>query len=89
MNAFNLTPTEEAVLKMVREGMSHREIQIALGWSGNANHTVGHITALASEKDRIRILRSQDRARPNAANTLGKARGEKRMISDVRRGKWK
>lgn len=84
--AFTLTDREKELLEAARWGFSYPEIAQLFGLSTNG---FGGAIAIAAEKERLILLAQQDKTRPSRTTLLSTARGTRRMIGDVSKGRWK
>lgn len=85
--AFVLTPWEEQLLEAVRCGFTTKEIKYLLDMSPRSNAYVA--ISVAIDKERLILLAQQDKRRPGIMTRLDVARGQKRSIVDVHKGRWK
>lgn len=73
--AFELTPTEQRILSLMRSGNNYKKIASMLGIS---HHGASNMAKLASEKQYAAIA-SASQGRKSGLTSLSKARGSVRM----------
>lgn len=70
---LKMTPTEKKILKLARSGLTHRQIEQALGWNPTKKRKgISRLAATAAEKERLLAL---DDRRGRQDTSLKRSRG--------------